>query len=31
MAVVDLVVPFPALSGMGLDQYDQNGLGQQVW
>ena len=29
MAVVNLLVPFPALSGMGLDQSDPNGLGQQ--
>ena len=31
MAVVDLLAPFPALSGLYLDQNDQNGLGQQVW
>ena len=31
MAVANLAVPFPALSGMGLDQSDQNGLGQQLW
>ena len=30
-SVVQLAVPFPALSGLGLDQSDQNGLGQQVW
>ena len=31
MAVVNLLVPFPALSGLGLDQSNPNGLGQQVW
>ena len=31
MAVVNLLVPFPALSGLGLDQSDPNGLGQQYW
>jgi hypothetical protein len=31
MAVVDLLAPFPALSGLGLDQSDPNGLGQQYW
>jgi hypothetical protein len=31
MAAVDLLVPFPALSGLGLDQSDPNGLGQQFW
>jgi hypothetical protein len=31
MSVVNLLVPFPALSGLGLDQSDPNGLGQQVW
>ncbi len=31
MSVVNTLVPFPALSGMDLDQFDQNGLGQQVW
>ncbi len=31
MAVVNLIVPFPALSGLGLDEFDQNGLGQQIW
>jgi len=31
MSTVNLLVPFPALSGLGLDQSDQNGLGQQLW
>jgi hypothetical protein len=31
MATVNLLVPFPALSGLGLDQSDQTGLGQQLW
>jgi hypothetical protein len=31
MSTVNLLVPFPALSGLGLDQSDQTGLGQQFW
>ncbi len=31
MATVNMLVPFPALSGLGLDQSDQTGLGQQFW
>ncbi len=31
MSTVNLLVPFPALSGLGLDQSDQTGLGQQLW
>jgi len=31
MSVIDLLVPFPALSGLGLGELNQNGLGQQVW
>jgi hypothetical protein len=31
MATVNLLVPFPALSGLGLDQSNQTGLGQQLW
>lgn len=31
MSVVNMLVPFPALSGMGLGEFDQTGLGQQVW
>jgi hypothetical protein len=31
MSVVNMLVPFPALSGIGLDEFDQTGLGQQVW
>jgi hypothetical protein len=31
MAVVNMVLPFPALSGIDRDAFDQNGLGQQVW
>jgi len=31
MSTIDVLVPFPALSGLGLDQSDTNGLGQQVW
>ena len=30
-AVVGMLAPFPALSGLYLDQNDQRGLGQQVW
>jgi hypothetical protein len=30
-SVVNFLVPFPALSGMLLDQNDQKGLGQQLW
>ena len=30
-SATQLAIPFPALSGFGLDQNDQNGLGQQVW
>jgi hypothetical protein len=30
-ATVNLALPFPALSGLGLDQNDPNGLGQQLW
>src|SRR3954470_20840332 len=31
MSTVNLLVPFPALSGMGLGEFDQTGLGQQFW
>jgi hypothetical protein len=31
MSTVNLLVPFPALSGLGLDQSNQTGLGQQLW
>jgi hypothetical protein len=31
MSVVNMLMPFPALSGIGLDEFDQTGLGQQVW
>ena len=31
MSVINMLVPFPALSGMGLGEFDQTGLGQQVW
>ena len=31
MSTVNLLVPFPALSGLGLDQSDQTGLAQQFW
>ena len=30
-SVVQLLMPFPALSGLGMEQSDQNGMGQQVW
>jgi hypothetical protein len=30
-SVVQLALPIAALSGLGLDQSDENGLGQQVW
>ena len=31
MSVINMLVPFPALSGINLDEFDQSGLGQQVW
>jgi hypothetical protein len=31
MSVVNMLVPFPALSGIDLDEFDQTGLGQQSW
>lgn len=31
MAVVNTLVPLPALSGIDRDQFDQAGLGQQLW
>jgi hypothetical protein len=31
MSIVNMLVPFPALSGINLDEFDQTGLGQQVW
>src|SRR3954452_15452985 len=31
MSTVNLLVPFPALSGMGLGEFDQTGLGQHFW
>ena len=31
MSIVNMAVPFPALSGMALGEFDQNGLGQQLW
>ena len=30
-STVNFLLPFPALSGMNLDQMDENGMGQQVW
>jgi hypothetical protein len=31
MSVVNMLVPFPALSGIDLDEFDQSGLSQQSW
>ena len=31
MAITAMLVPFPALSGLYLNQNDQRGLGQQLW
>jgi hypothetical protein len=31
MSVVNMLVPFPALSGIDLGEFDQTGLGQQSW